>query len=186
MSEKTTRSTSKKLVSIIMFSMLLFFTNGTSAQNIISFDKFKTYPNKIISVDVILENSDTVEGFQLPLTFSKLGEGFKCDSISFKGSRVENYGFVQSELFNENHDIFIGVICNVDTSSNRNPLMPGTGRICRLYFTMPDKIICKDSEFFIGKGRIKNGWRDYGFFIWTPDAEEVSAEISVFKYKFEQ
>lgn len=159
--------------------IFILLASGTLfGQNTISFDNLQVYPERIISVDVSLANSDTIEGMQLPISFRGSRAIVTCDSVSFAGGRCDAFDFKQPEIFDNKKAVFVGLVSNTDVDFNNSPLLPGSGTICKLFFSLPDSL--ERTDFRLGKARIRHGRRDFSFMIWTPTARKVHGNVVPF------
>ncbi len=168
-----------RMVITVVILLTIFAVNASLAQNRITFENLQLLESQTISLDVLLVNSDTVEGIQIPITYSNTTDGISCDSVSFSGSSCAFYDVKQAELFNEQNSLYIRGICNTNIDSDNTPLLPGTNFICNIYFSLSDTT--QDFNFAVALGHLGKGKLTRELNLWTPDATEVSSEVIRFE-----
>ena len=119
---------SKKLILVSIF--IAVTSIGYAGDNYCRIDSLKIVNANCYSVDLVMSNSDTIAGFQIPLIF-KVGEDtVEIDSITFPDSRCTTFQTLGSKSDSANH---IAYIFGYFGGEYYEPLAPGNGAIARIY-----------------------------------------------------
>jgi hypothetical protein len=125
-------------------------------------------------VKVFVNNIDTLAGMQVPIYYRSEDVDLKCDSVSFAGSRCEDFALNDSKIEPVGKTVYFCFINIVDASQSVQPLLPGDGLVATLWFTAPEDI--KSGKVLLDSG--PNAFYphpkiDYSFLFWTPTAQQV-------------
>lgn len=166
-----------KMPVIGMISLLIW--SVTYAQNHIELKQGDRQGDRIVTL-INIENQDTIAGFQIPLYMGILGNNVKCDSISFVGSRVSSFQFLNSKVDTVGRTLYLEGIYQLSADSAPIPLLPGTGTLAKLYFRIVGTP--GENKLSLVKGAIPDPIRDMSFQFWTPDAREVECSFKELEF----
>lgn len=125
-----------------------------------------------ISVGVVLTNEDTLSGMQIPLDLDMSDLGLRVDSVSFVGSRCENFLEQFYRVYEDQDKVFIYLVESANPELDSSPLLPGTGPIATIYLTRIGQPLTP--RHVIRNNRIDdNEGRDLRYLFWTNRALEV-------------
>jgi hypothetical protein len=149
------------------------------ADNIVKYDSLVNYPTSHYSINLILENQDTLAGFQIPLTFIGTGVAVTMDSASFTNSSITGLSIQKYKIDSTGHGIYVFGVTNNDSAS---VILPNDHQICKIYFdcNLVDStgtIMVQNSPWTIGKNHIS-------FKLWEKGAVEVPSRFETNPIKF--
>jgi len=163
---------------ISSFILLLISNAAIASDNVCQIGELQEHGNGHFSLGVYLENSDTLAGYQIPVSFDFGETVISCDSISFAGGRCQDFEFLDSKIDNQVKVAYLMGISEASVGGSFEPLYPDTGEIARIYFTYSgtpgegEKLKLNRSVWKLGDNKL-----DYRF--WTPDAVEVRCRFKV-------
>ena len=158
-------------INFLIYLMLLFFTDVLASDNICQIGALERYGNSHFSLGVYLENSDTLAGLQIPVSFDFGETVISCDSISFAGGRCQDFEFLDSKIDNERHIVYISGVSNISAEANNEPLLPGRGEIARIYFTYEGDP--GNTQLKIRRARYEMGGNRLEYRFWKPNGTQV-------------
>lgn len=107
------------------------------------------YPGTSFEADVYLNNDEDLATVDICLGWDSHNLDVKCDSANFTGTRVESVASKSALI--DGRQIHIGISVFLGT-----PIPPGSGSICRLYFSVisgiPDQMVSIDTAIYCGTG----------------------------------
>ena len=168
----------RKMTFGISLILIIFTTKVFASGNLCQIGELEEYGNGHFSLGVYLENSDTLAGFQVPVSFDFGETVISCDSISFAGGRCQDFEFLDSKIDNGVKIAYLMGISEASTGGSFESLYPGSGEIARHNFTYSgttgeeEKLKLNRSVWKLGDNKL-----DYRF--WTPDAVEVRCRFKV-------
>lgn len=154
--------------------MILLSSVTAVADNIVKFDSLVNYSTSHYSANLILENQDTLAGFQIPLTFIGTGVSPTMDSASFTNSSITGLSIQKYKIDSTGHGIYVFGVANNDSSSL---ILPNDYLVCKIYFNcnLADSagtIMVNNSPWTIGKNHIS-------FKLWKKGAIEVPSRFEL-------
>lgn len=162
----------------ICFACLCFVLAAwpvSAGENICTLGGAQVIQATAFSVEIVISNSDTLAGFQIPFSFN-YGEIFiACDSINFTGGDCRNFGFQDVKIDNQAKIAYLAAINNGTPEDSNPPLAPGQHSVARAYFSLERVDPGREVAFAIS--RYPNDKLDLSFLMWTPQAEEVEASF---------
>ena len=182
----------KNSIVIFIIGLLLLTNSRAFSENVFFFSNPVLCSNNSFTVDVNIANTDTLAGFQIPISYKHSDDIFSVDTVLFDESRCETFELKHIEIFENQRTVFIMVINNIDLQSDINFLLPDSGLICRVVFSIPDsmQVDSIDSlssyKFKLKKGKklkdkIQNQIRDFRVEIWKPDATAIRCRVENFE-----
>ncbi len=195
----------RKSPHIIVLALLLFAT-AASGQTLLDYrstdtlwiDSIATHSGQKAILDIFFTNSDTINGFDLPLTYTY--PDLMIDSVSFVGSRVESRFITIVEIDDT------AAICHIGGFyfDSEEEVGPGSGLLARIHLTVPDnyetrlipfdttraaKFVTKDDASYVPI--FERGYVDNTFApslddsVWVDDIDVVPGErfqVGVYGY----
>lgn len=172
----------KCMIAQLMVVVVIFnWYDKSIGQNTVDLAIGSIQDNHLV-VKVVLVNQDTLAGFQIPLYFETLGENIKCESISFVGTRVAQFEFLNSSIDTMTKTLYLEGTYQLNSESSVSPLLPGIGPIARLYVMLLRPF--QGKGITITKGAIAKSDRDRGFLFWNTRAEEVDCSFKEFQQDY--
>jgi hypothetical protein len=168
----------RKYSALILFPLMLFSTSLVLAQgNTCTLGEVRTTSSRAFSLEIVISNTDTLAGFQIPFNFAYGNVGISCDSISFRGGACEGFGFQDIKIDNAHKLAYLSAIYDASVDDHNTPLAPGRHKVATAFFAV-DRV---DNSLQVAfeQSRIPDEYRDYSFLFWTPTAEEVPATFSL-------
>jgi hypothetical protein len=95
--------------------------------------KMSEKSNKAVA-EVYIANTKTTTALTIPLRFGSGKTPITCDSISYKGTAVENFAVRAGNIDSTLQTLMVGLIA--DVSGSGLTLKEGTSLIARIYFTL--------------------------------------------------
>ena len=142
-----------------------------ASENSCRIDFVDLHENYRFSLGVYFDNTDTVAGFQIPISFELSELVMICDSMSFTWGRCEHFEFLDSKIDNERHIVYISGVSNISAEANNEPLLPGQGEIARIYFTYEGDP--GEAPLRIRQARYEMGGNRLEYRFWKPDGTQV-------------
>jgi len=182
---------SSKLIVASIFAHAIIIANNVFCENIVSFRNAQLNQDSTLTVDVFLENSDTIAGMQIPIQFSKMHSEFAVDTVIFERSRCAFFDMKHYEILPLQKALFINMIADVEADSIDKFLVPGTGLLCELKLSSVDLDSAPRKVMSFKKGnrlndKNKSLMRDLRFTIWKRDATEADGIIEPFEFSPER
>ena len=162
--------------------ILLASNLSLAGENVCRIGKFQYHGNGVASVGVILLNSDTIAGFQVPLRFDFGEDDITCDSVSFAGGRCEDFSFLHHDVTPEEKRVFLCGSYTTVPEETIEPLYPGRGEIARIFFTAQGVPQSKRIKVYRSHHQLTQSKLDYLFY--TPDGREVRCRLEVKPFRF--
>jgi len=172
------RSTSI-LARVALFAGLAFGLSALAAsaqENACTLGEARVIPPASFSLEIVIANTDTLAGFQIPFSFDYEGIPIACDSISFAGGDCRDFGFQDVKIDNQAKIAYLAATNNGRVEDNISPLAPGRHPVARAYFSVERVDLTTDVTF--GQSRYPHDRLDFSFLMWTPQAEEVKASFN--------
>ncbi|MCP4649765.1 MAG: hypothetical protein GY853_06750, partial [PVC group bacterium] len=154
------------LLVCICFCPLLHAQNNT---NTCSIGNINALGGRSFGIDINLANEDTIAGFQMPFSFDFENIGITCDSIDFAGGRCANFDFLDVKIDNEAKEAYLTGISKAGIDTETSELMPGSGKIASIYFTVSQ--IDRDKNIRFLRSQFPDLERDFIFAFWNHRAE---------------
>jgi hypothetical protein len=158
---------------VILTAFLILYAAGASANEI----GLSVHRQGLqLTVDVMLNNQDTISGLQIPLDLHYRQLGLRLDSVSFIGTRCDGFFELSTQIFQEQEKIFLFLVESADPTLDSHPISPGAGKIATIYLTResPPQI----TSWRVTNERILSDIRDLRFLAWTNQAVEVNCTFS--------
>lgn len=156
--------------------IIVFITSSIFAANTLSLNVSVNQDRSIISVDLNLANEDTLSGMQIPLDLGFNRLGLQIDSVSFAGSRCDQFFEQFYTVYPEQNKVFIFLAEAADPEIDSSPLLPGTGKVATIYLSRTEDFVPGDHT--ITNDRPIHGRRDLGFYFWNQRAEDVTVTFN--------
>jgi hypothetical protein len=128
------------------------------------------------SMEIIITNTDTLAGFQIPFSFDYAGIPINCESVSFVGGDCRDFGFHDTKVDNQTKMVYLAATNNGSIDDDVPPLTPGRHLIAKVYFSVERTDEERSVNFQVTQ--FPDERLDYSFLMWTPQAEEVPATFS--------
>lgn len=119
------------LIAAIFFLAVSAHGQVISTTDTVWVDSVGTRPDNPVRLDIFFVNADTLNGIDLPLTFTS--SDITVDSISFEDSRLQSASFTFSAIDPDQKTIHIGAM-GLDSASI---IRPGSGLLASIYITVP-------------------------------------------------
>jgi hypothetical protein len=163
---------------IFFLSCVALLNNLSFAgDNVCRIDSLINVGGNQYSVGVFVSNTDTIAGFHIPLalTADSSNPVISGDSISFVGSRCDDFSFQDKKIDTATNSICISSVYEVYPDENNVPLYVGSGKVAQIYFrctvdTLGSKILIQQTHFGINENKL-----DYSF--WKTDASPVTCRF---------
>lgn len=173
-----------KILRLVIAGILVSLTMAMSAfsqtrptGNICFIGNSTSIGGRSFAIDINLTNTDTLAGFQIPFSFNYGGIGITCDSVSFLGGRCQHFDFLDNKIDSTSKVVYITGISGVSIELDTPPLLPGSGKLATIYFSVERTNI--NNQVGFTKTRFPDPKRDYSFFFWNLRAEKVECEFSL-------
>jgi len=140
-----------------------------AGNNVLKIDSLQSYGNNRFSVQIHLDNSDTIWGFQAPLVLKFEGAVITIDSANFANGRCQDTTKVRSQLLADQPGVFYSGISA--TSGNEPLFLPGAGRIGLVFF-MADTLLASQS-LLIRQTTYNLGSNKLGYLFWGRSGEKL-------------
>lgn len=171
----------KKKKAMLLSVIFLLGCKLAIADNVVKLDSLIQYTPSYYSANLILQNQDTLSGFQIPMTFCGTGATVLIDSASFDNSTVSNLPILRFRIDSTGHGIYVfGVTSNDSTSM----IYPSDYQVCKIYFNahLTDStgtIMVQNSPWTVGKNHIS-------FKLWKKGAVEVPSRFEAIPLKLQR
>lgn len=158
---------------ILLSALIISLTFGiTRADNVVKLDSLVRHSSSHYSINLILENQDTLAGFQIPLTFIGNGLSTTIDSASYTNCTLSGLSIQKFKIDSTGHSIYIFGVCGNDSTSL---ILPNNYHVCKIYFNciLEDStgtIIIHNSPWIIGINRVS-------FKVWNINAVEAPSRF---------
>ncbi len=163
----------KRIGFFLLFVLMsvIYPAHSIAQSNSCSLGEVNIIDGGAFSVEIVVTNSDTLAGFQIPFSFDYGDIDVTCDSISYIGGDCENFASLETNIAEETKTVYLAVIQNTEPNNNNEPLYPGTHIVARAYFTLAD--VDQNQNLAFAQTILADEYRDFSLLMWTPEAEEV-------------
>lgn len=142
-------------------------------------EDIKVKKGSTFAVPIILENSDSLIAFQLPIYYRSEDIDLVCDSVSFAGTRLAGESTVFFLIEPVGKVVFFAYMSLNQIDPTRSLLVPGKGPIGMVWFTAGKDI--KSGAVTLDSGPhayFPHEWIDYSYHFWVrTDSPEITADV---------
>jgi hypothetical protein len=119
-----------KLNRICLFLFSVLYVAAYAEENFCYLGEMSIVGDQSFLVEIVVSNSDTLAGFQIPFSYDYGNISVECDSVAFAGGACEDFSSQKTEIYSETNVVYLSAIQNVHATDYNDPLYPGT-RIVR-------------------------------------------------------
>jgi hypothetical protein len=168
------------LIAILPF-LLVGLGNAQTATDSCYIGNVNSNGGHSFSIEINISNTDTLAGFQIPFSFSYGNIGITCDSVSYLGSRCQHFDCLYAKIDSTAKTVFLMGISGVNVDLDTPPLLPGSGKIATIYFSVSS--VSQNVEVNIVKTRIRDQFRDFSFTFWDVRGESIQSSFATVPIK---
>jgi hypothetical protein len=148
--------------------------HGAVKENICYTESIEAESGTSFAVGVYVSNVDTLVGMQVPIYYRSDDVDLRCDSVTFDGSRCQNFSMSFFKIEPEEKVVFFALLNISDPEKGVPALYAGDGLVARLWFTAPEDsgpgrvVLESGPDAYFPHDRI-----NYGYLFWNPAAVQV-------------